>query len=434
MESKRSEATKDRISASLKATREKRMHQEKRVVLLKVNKSTLSASDSDRFGRIFAEAKWVRNSIIALEDAHSYKYDEHKKVVHYDKDKNPITDDVTMPSVYHRGVADAVLRDISNLAKAKAKGIEVGKLHFVKRVDSMDIKTGFIRIKGSEVISIPGFPKLRVYGLGQLKRYGDSYEIADGKLIRKPSGYHVAITVCIDKDDMPKRAKTGKTVGLDFGPSKITTSDGEVFAYYEEETERLRFLERKLSRKKKGSTRHKRCLMQIRVEREKAYNRKMDAAKKVIAGLMERYDTVYFQDEMIASWHASPSYSGRVQHSFVGTVKALLMGMFSGTNGRRAFCIQRGFPTTRLCCTCGEVNSIGRFQKEFHCAYCESEEGDRDVHAAETIRKLGSAIRAQWLDEPCVEGDSSILGGVLEHYRRGQDRLMKRRLSETTAS
>ena len=73
------------------------------------------------------------------------------------------------------------------------------------------------------MISIPGFPKLRVYGLGQLKRYGDSYEIADGKLIRKPSGYYVAITVCIDKDNMPKRAKTGKAVGLDFGPSKITT-------------------------------------------------------------------------------------------------------------------------------------------------------------------------------------------------------------------
>ena len=244
----------------------------------------------------------------------------------------------------------------------------------------------------------------------------------------------MAITVCIDKDDMPKRAKTGKTVGLDFGPSKITTSDGEVFTYYEEETERLRFLERKLSKKKKGSTRYKRCLMQIRVECEKAYNRKMDAAKKVIADLMERYDTVYFQDEMIASWHASPSYSGRVQHSFVGAVKTLLMGIFSGTNGKRAFCIQRGFPTTKLCCSCGEVNSIGRFQREFYCAYCESEEGDRDVHAAETIKKLGSAIRAQWLDEPCVEGVSSILGGVLEHYRKGQDRLMKRRLSETAAS
>ena len=130
------------------------------------------------------------------------------------------------------------------------------------------------------------------------------------------------------------------------------------------------------------------------------------------ADLMERYDTVYFQDEMIASWHASHSYSSRVQHSFVGAVKALLMGIFSGTDGRRAFCIQRGFPTTKLCCTCGEMNSIGRFQKEFHCAYCGNEEGDRDVHAAGTIKKLGSAIRAQWLDEPCVEGDSSILGGV----------------------
>ncbi len=80
------------------------------------------------------------------------------------------------------------------------------------------------------------------------------------------------------------------------------------------------------------------------------------------------------------------------------------------------------------------MNSIGRFQKEFHCAYCGNEEGDRDVHAAGTIKKLGSAIRAQWLDEPCVEGDSSILGGVLRDYRRGQDRLMKRRLSETAAS
>ena len=434
MESERSETTRNRIRESLKATREKRKHQEKRVVLLKVNKSSLPKNDSSRLGRIFAEAKWVRNSIVALDEAHSYKYSEHKAVIHYDKDKNPVTDDITMPSVYHRGVVDAVSRDISNLAKAKAKGIEVGKLHFVKSVDSIDIKTGFIKVKGPETVSIPGFPKLRVYGLNQLKQYGGLYEIADGKLLRKASGYYVTITACIDKDKMPKREKTGKAVGLDFGPSKITTSDGEVFAYYEEETERLRFLERKLARKKKGSTRYKRCLKQIRVEREKAYNRKMDAAKKVIADLIKRYDTVYFQDEMIASWHASHSYSSRVQHSFVGAVKALLMNIFSETNGRRAFCIQRGFPTTKLCCTCGEVNSIGRFQKEFHCSYCESEEENRDVHAAETIKKLGSAIRAQWLDEPCVEGDSSILCGVLKRYRKGQDRLMKRRLSETVAS
>lgn len=172
MESERSETTRNRIRESLKATREKRKHQEKRVVLLKVNKSSLPKNDSSRLGRIFAEAKWVRNSIVALDEAHSYKYSEHKAVIHYDKDKNPVTDDITMPSVYHRGVVDAVSRDISNLAKAKAKGIEVGKLHFVKSVDSIDIKTGFIKVKGPETVSIPGFPKLRVYGLNQLKQYG----------------------------------------------------------------------------------------------------------------------------------------------------------------------------------------------------------------------------------------------------------------------
>ncbi len=69
-----------------------------------------------------------KKSIIALEDAHSCKYGEHKTVIHYGKDENHAAGDV--------------IRGISNLARTK-KGIEAGKLHFVRSVDSIDIKTGF---------------------------------------------------------------------------------------------------------------------------------------------------------------------------------------------------------------------------------------------------------------------------------------------------
>ena len=68
MESTRSEETKKKIAASINATKERRKNQDVYAVEFKVIESRLSPEDLWKLDRIFDESKWIRNSLIRLDD------------------------------------------------------------------------------------------------------------------------------------------------------------------------------------------------------------------------------------------------------------------------------------------------------------------------------------------------------------------------------
>ena len=431
MQDKLTDATRKKIAESLSATRERRKTQDTRIIDVKVNESKISKEELHDFYQTFKEGKWVRNSIIAMEDPFSYKYSDHKTVIHYDKDKNLIESPITMRSVYHRGVAEEVLRNIHALSKAKEKGIKTGTLKFTSDLKEINIKTGFVKIKSRHRISIPGHPNLPVYGLEQLDKYCKEdktpvYEVTESQLIKEASGIHIHLGLAIPKGWGARQSRTSRTVGLDFKPTGIVTSDGRSFSYFQPEPEKIRKLQHDLARRKKGSGRYYDLLNQINALREKESNKKDEAAKQLVAMLLQEYDTIFFQDEMIAQWRMNGSYSSRIHHSYIGRVKNLLLEVMKNTDGRRAFCIQRGFPTTKLCHDCGALAPIGRFDTEFHCPGCGAK-GERDPHAAETIRILGTMVRAIYLGEDYPD-EYTFLNGLVEKYERGQKKLMEKHL------
>ena len=63
---------------------------------------------------------------------------------------------------------------------------------------------------------------------------------------------------------------------------------------------------------------------------------------------------------------------------------------------------------------------------EFHCPVCGAE-GERDPHAAETIRILGTMVRAIYLGETYPD-EYTFLAGIVEKYERGQKKLMEKHL------
>ena len=136
MELVRSEDTKARIKASMAETHARRKSQICRVFELKVSIRHNQKSVFEKLAQCFKEAKWVVNDMLSLSKDNpdnsifDYKYTEHKDVVHYDKDKNPVTSTITLPSVLHRATVAQKKTDIINLAKAKKKGIKVGALQF----------------------------------------------------------------------------------------------------------------------------------------------------------------------------------------------------------------------------------------------------------------------------------------------------------------
>ena len=402
-----------KIKDSLNATRERRKVQMIKVFELKVNCHHTSKETFKKLNDFFKQAKWVYNDMLNygnIEDNNIFKYEyvDHKTVIRLDKDGNKINEKINLHSIYHRGVIKQVKTNISNLSKAKKKGLKVGALKYVSEINSIPIITGFIKIKDKKHITIPSFKNLCVYGLDQLDKYKE-YEIADGRLIRKASGFYIKISVCINKSEF-KSKPIGKSVGLDFGIRKnITTSDGEIFNCNVPESEQLKFLQKQLHRKQEGSKRYYRLLNQIRREYENLSNKKTDESNKLVHYLRTNYDVIYFQDEQIANWKKKKrnkkngkvnnrlSFGKKIQSSYLGRVKSKLISL---EKEGKSFKISKWSATTKFCPNCGCLNDIGDSETYVcECGYIM----DRDVHASRNVKLFGSTKRAEWLEQPSVE-------------------------------
>ena len=92
-------------------------------------------------------------------------------------------------------------------------------------------------------------------------------ELANANLVRKPDGYYLKVTAFINKENWKEQEKNGKEIGLDFGiKTSITTSESEKLDTSVEESERLKKLQRELSRRVKGSNNRYKTIKLIRRE------------------------------------------------------------------------------------------------------------------------------------------------------------------------
>ena len=389
----------EKIKQSLLATREKRKNQILKVYELKVNVHSTSKEDFKLFNSLFIQTKWIQNDIIASDNIFNYDYKNHRIIKNFDKDKNLIERKLSIRTGIHQTIVQFIKQDIITLSKKKKKGLKVGKLKFRRTCNSIPLRTGMIKILNSKTVSIPHFRKLKVYGLEQFINF-PNYDIADGRLIKKSSGIYIKISVCIPKNNIQK-SKVNKEIGLDFGiKDNITTSNGEKFNCSVQESEYLKFLQRKLSKKQKNSKRYYKCLNQLQKEYEHLTNKKNDDSNKLISYLLKNYDMIYFQDEQISKWRKfNPNFARNIQHSYLGRVKEKLVRL---QKQGKSFEISKWSPSTKFCPQCGSLNDGIKLSDRIfkcNCGY----QFDRDIHAAKNVKLFGSTKRAECLEQASVE-------------------------------
>ena len=82
---------------------------------------------------------------------------------------------------------------------------------------------------------------------------GDA-EYANAKLMKRPSGIYLMLTCYVPRHEGSIDLERKPDIGLDFGiKTTITTSEGEKYDISVREPERLKGLQKKLARQKKGS-------------------------------------------------------------------------------------------------------------------------------------------------------------------------------------
>lgn len=370
-----------RIKQSMIETKLKRSLQRCLVYELKINTSKMNKKDFEKLKFMFVQCKWLYNYLLN-EEVDIFKFDtKTRDIFVYDKNKNKIYKTINIPSKIIQSVHGGLKQNIQSLKYRKQKGYKIGKLKFKSEYNSIElsqynnthaIKNGKFRISGFKNL-------FKVYGLNQIK---PEHEIANAKLIQKPSGYYIKLT-CFENLTKSRINKPIKEVGLDFGiKTHITTSDNEKFDITIEESERLKGLQKKLFRQQKGSNNRYKTIQKIRREYERLLNKKKDKANKLVNYLCTNYSTVYMQDEMIASWHKG-LFGKQVQHSCLGQIKSKLI------NQSIVKVIDKSYPTTKLCYNCGTMHkNITLNDRTFICPSCGFQE-ERDLKAAKTILFIG---------------------------------------------
>ncbi len=373
----------NKIKQSLKNTRDRRKNQEAKTYECKIVKNKLTPSQLETLDKMFLEAKWYYNSIINhLENDNINTFNDKVKTVkvRMGKDSDDYEDRQlkVLPASMKQKLITRVKDNLSSLKAKKDKGYKVGKLDYTKSITSIPLKQYGIdyTIISDNKVRISKVGRVNVRGLDQ---FSQEAEWSTANIIKKANDYYIHITVYVNKVidnswvDLP-------IIGLDFGiKDHITTSNGLKINSIVTITERIKNLQRKLSRQVKGSNNYIKTLMKIRRSYDRLSNLKEDAANKIVNYLLTHYSNIIIQDENISGWH-SGLFGKQVQYSILGRVKAKLV------SNPRVVVLDRSVPTTQYCPDCGVLNKHGLDKRVYSCDCGYSM--DRDIHAAMNMINL----------------------------------------------
>ena len=386
-----------KIKASILKTREKRSRQKCIVLKFKINESKLSKKQKNELRMMFVEGKRFYNYIVSKLQEKDFSLSNFnplsiKEVEHLDKDRNKVISKIEyLPAACKQTIDKQIISSLKTLRTLRKRGFQKhGSLKFISELSSLDLRQYGIthQIRSSTTMKLQGISKkVKVSGLQQLKKY-EKIEFANAKLLNTPAGYYVALTCFIDKDK--KKEDNGEVIGLDFGcQTAITDSNGNKTNLSFGESERLKRLQKQLSRSSKGSNRRKKLIRKIGKRYQHMTNKKLDATNKFVHE-MKQFKKVVIQDEQLSNWQKS-GYGRKVLHSCLGLIKAKLKKLDN------VVILDRFIPTTKLCTHCGKKHDeLKLWDRTFKCD-C-GVEMDRDIHAAQNMK---------WIYENLVGRDTA---------------------------
>ena len=149
-----------------------------------------------------------------------------------------------------------------------------------------------------KLINLPMFGKVKVL---KHRSIPDGFKIKTVSITKKADGYYVTLsledaTVPTIKPDFNPDLITGIDVGL---KEFLTTSEGETVAipqYYRKSLHRLRVIQKRVFRRKKGSNRRLKAVKQLGRQHKKVADKRKDFHFKTANNLLKKYDVIAVED------------------------------------------------------------------------------------------------------------------------------------------
>ena len=222
--------------------------------------------------------------------------------------------------------------------------------------------------------------------------------ILSATVSRSASGkYYVALCCRLDQE-VPKLPSTGITVGVDMGCRTFAVTSYGVKhpnpKYLRKSEDKLKRLQRQLSRKTKGSANWEKARIQIARLHEHIANQRRDMQHKLSTEFVRQNDVICIEDlapkNMVRNHRRAKSISDASWSEFRRqlTYKAEWYG-------RKVIAVDRFFPSSQLCSECGFQWSGTKDDgiTDWICPNCGAHH-DRDINAAINIHREGMRLLA----------------------------------------
>ena len=213
---------------------------------------------------------------------------------------------------------------------------------------------------------------------------------------KEPSGRYFISFLC--EDSVAQKLKIDKTIGLDWGLKDfITTSDGEKVIspkHYRQAGQRLKFLQRELSRKSKGSNNRQKARVKVAKVHAKVANQRKDFLHKLSSSIVHENQVICIEDIAVKNLSRNRHLSRSIMDSGWGEFVRQLEYK-SQWYGRSLVKVGRFFPSSKTCSHCGCIKGhLNLSERNWTCSECGVVH-DRDYNASVNIKAEGTAVLAR---------------------------------------
>ena len=208
----------------------------------------------------------------------------------------------------------------------------------------------------------------------------------------KSGNYFLSILIDIPQDEIVKFKQTGESVGIDLGVKDfVITSDGEVFEnkhFLKKQENKIKKLQKQLSRKVKGSNNRNRARIKLAKAFEHLVNQRENYIHSVVNELLRYYDTICMEDLNVSGMLKNHNLAKAIQEVGFYRFKTVLLDK-STNNGKKVVFVDRFYPSSKTCSCCGYKNQSLKLSDRFWtCPECGTKH-NRDINAAKNILTEG---------------------------------------------
>lgn len=238
--------------------------------------------------------------------------------------------------------------------------------------------------------------KVKLPKIGEVK-FGKNRTF-DGKIStctvsKTPTGkYYISILVDDGKPMIEKAPIIIDTsVGIDVGIKDFAVlSNGQVYSnpkFYEKDEKRLKVLQRRLSRKQKGSNRRERARLAVAKQHEKIKNHRVNFIHQVTSRIVRENQTVIIEDLNVEGMLKNHNLSKHIA-SVSWSEFFRQLQYKCDWQGKNFLRIGRFEPSSKMC-LCGYINKdLTLKDRKWDCPQCGMH-NDRDLLAAINIKRFG---------------------------------------------